>query len=80
MGCIALVRMYVGITLWFDWGGVVSVCRLQPTYGYHTTTAKLQRNTNTIEPDQYNQWNNSTNKSQAPEGGCFNIRNMLSVK
>ena len=24
--------------------------------------------------------NNSTNKSQAPEDGCINIRNMLSIK
>jgi len=39
--------MCVGVTLWFGCGGVVSVCRLQPAYGYHTTTAKPQRNTNT---------------------------------
>jgi len=39
--------MCVGVTLWFGCGGVVSVCRLKPTYGYHTTTAKPQGNTNT---------------------------------
>ena len=33
-----------------------------------------------IEPEQYNPWNNSTNKSQAPEDGCINIRKMLSIK
>ena len=33
-----------------------------------------------IEPEQYNPWVNSTNKSQAPEDGCINIRNMLSIK
>ena len=33
-----------------------------------------------IEPEQYNPWNNSTNKSQAPEDECINIRNMLSIK
>ena len=33
-----------------------------------------------IEPEQYNPWNNSRNKSQAPEDGCINIRNMLSIK
>ena len=33
-----------------------------------------------IVPEQYNPWNNSTNKSQAPEDGCINIRNMLSMK
>ena len=33
-----------------------------------------------IEPEQYNPWNNSTNKSQAPEDGCINIRNLWSIK
>ena len=33
-----------------------------------------------IEPEQYNPWNNSTNKPQAPEDGCTNFRNMLSIK
>jgi hypothetical protein len=33
-----------------------------------------------IIPEQYNPWNNLTNKSQAPEDGCINIRNMLSIK
>jgi len=37
--------MYVGVTLWFGWGGVVF--RLQPASGYHTTPTKPQRNTNT---------------------------------
>ena len=39
--------MCVGVTLWFGYGGVVSGCGLQPAYGYHTTPAKPQRNTNT---------------------------------
>ena len=33
-----------------------------------------------IIPEQYNPWNNSTDKSQAPDDGCINIRNMLSIK
>jgi len=33
-----------------------------------------------ILTEQYNPWNNSTDKSQAPEDGCINIRNMLSSK
>ena len=33
-----------------------------------------------IGPDQCNPWNNSAHKSQAPEDGYINIRNMLSIK
>jgi len=40
--------MCVGVTLWFGWGGVVSVFRLKPVYGYHTTPAKPQRNTKLV--------------------------------
>jgi len=29
--------MCVVVTLWFGWGGVVSVRRLKPAYGYHIT-------------------------------------------
>jgi len=36
--------MCVGVTLWFGCGGVVVP---QSVYGYHTTTAKPQCNTNT---------------------------------
>ena len=39
--------MCVGVTLQCGYGGVVSVCRLKPAYGYHTTTVKPQRDTNT---------------------------------
>ena len=50
----------------------------------HPDTTPPQPNHNVtpthIEPEQYNTWSNSTNKSQAPEDGCINIRNMLSIK
>ena len=54
---------------------------LQSAYGYHTTPPQPNHNVTPthIEPEQYNPWNNSTNKSQAPEDGCINIRNMLSI-
>jgi hypothetical protein len=64
MGRIALVRC----VLVLRWSG------------YHTTPAKPRRNTTHIVPEQYNPWNNSTNKSQAPEDGYINVRNMLSIK
>jgi len=40
--------MCVGVTLWFGWGGVVSGCRLQPAYGYHTTPAEPQEDVFTL--------------------------------
>jgi len=69
MGCIALVRMQ-------------AEALLQPAYGYHTTPPQPNHNVTPthIEPEQYNPWNNSSNKSQAPGDGCINIRNMLIIK
>jgi len=53
-------------------------------WSLHTDTTPPQPNHKVtpthIEPEQYNPWNNSINKSQAPEDGCINIRNMLSIK
>ena len=53
-------------------------------WSLHTDTTPPQPNLNVtltrIEPEQYNAWNNSTNKLQAPEDGCINIWNMLSIK
>ena len=76
--------MCVGVTLWFGCGGVVSVCRLRHCFSLHTDTTPPQPNHNVtpthIDPEQYNPWNNSTNKSQAPEDGCINIQNMLGIK
>ena len=72
MGCIALVRCVLELR-----------CGLAVVVWYPVTTP-TQPNHNVTpthtEPDQYNPWNNSTNKSQAPEDGCINIRNMLSIK
>jgi len=45
--------------------------------GYHTTPANHNVTPTRIEPDQYNPWNNSTNKSQAPEDGCTNFRDII---
>jgi hypothetical protein len=41
--------MCVGVTFWFDWGGIriQGEALLQPASEYHTTPAKPHRNTNT---------------------------------
>ena len=62
------------IVVWLGWCGVVSGYHNTPSQPNHNVTPKY------IIPELYNPWNNSTNKSQAPEDGCINIRNMLSIK
>jgi hypothetical protein len=56
--------MSVGVTVWFGWGGVVSLCRLTHCFSLHKDTTPPQPNytiTPThIEPEQYNTWNKST--------------------
>jgi len=57
------------VVVWLWWCGIrMQAEALVPQPAYH------------IEPDQYNPWNNSAHKSQAPEDGCINICNMLSIK
>jgi len=58
------------VLLWFD------VC----WWSLHPDTTNHNVTPTHIESEQYNPWNNSTNKSQATEDGCINIRNMLSIK
>jgi len=70
------------VVVWLWWCGICM--QVEALLNLHTDTTPPQPNHNVtpthIEPDQYNPWNNSTNKSQAPEDGCINIRNMLSIK
>jgi len=48
----------VGVTLWFGWGGVISVCRLKQCFSLHTDITPPQPNHKVtpthIEPEQYN--------------------------
>jgi hypothetical protein len=41
--------MCVGVTVWFGWGGVVSLCRLKQCFSLHK-----YKNTNTTQGYQYN--------------------------
>ena len=69
--------MRVGVTVWFDWGSVVPLCRLKLCFSLHKNTTPPQPNHNVtpthIEPEQY-----THTQSQAPEDECTSIRNMLS--
>jgi hypothetical protein len=48
----------VGVTVWFGWVGVVSLCRLKLCFSLHKDTTPPQPNHNVtathIEPEQYN--------------------------
>ena len=87
-GLYCSCSMCVGVTLWFGWGGVVSgwviswvvLFWFDVCWCYVVVWPNHNVTPTHIEPEQYNPWNNSTNKSQAPEDGCINIRNMLSSK
>ena len=72
MVCIALVRCVFVLRCGLP--GVVWYTDVGFSLHPYTTP---QHNTNT---HRTRAWNNSTNKSQAPEDGCINIRNMLSSK
>ena len=62
------------VVLWLWWCGIRMHTDTTPPQPYHNVTPTH------IEPDQCSPRNNSTHKSQAPEDGCINIRNMLSIK
>ena len=63
--------MRVSVTVWCAIRMQAEACIRM---AHHTVTPTR------IVPEQYNPWNRSTNKSQAPEDGCINIWNMLSMK
>jgi len=66
--------MCVGVSVWL--GGVVSVWQAsasQPASTSHTETPTH------IETRTHNQCGDKIKKSQAPDDGCINVRNMLST-
>jgi len=64
-----LVSMCVGVSVWLV--GVVST-RIPP----QPATPKLQH----TSKQEHNQCGDRTEKSQAPDDGCINVRNMLSIE
>ena len=64
-----LVSMCVGVSVW------LSACYTD------TTPTQPHRNSNThIETRTHDQCDDSIEKSQAPDDGCINVRNMLSIE
>jgi len=73
--------MCVGVSVWLGWGGIrvasgicASVCYTDTTPTSHTETPTH------IETRTHNQCGDKIEKSQAPDDGCINVRNMSSTE
>jgi len=65
--------MCVGVSVWLGWGG-----RLKQNTD---TTPTSQTETPThIETRTHDQCSDKIEKLQAPDDGCINVRNMLSIE
>jgi len=68
----------LGVSVWLDWGGIrVEGFSLQ--HGYHPNPAIPKLPTH-IETRTHNHCGDTIEKSQAPDDGCINVRNMLSIE
>ena len=72
-----LVSMYVGVSVWLCSGGIRVV--LQPATRIPPQPSHTETTTH-IETRTHNQCGDRVEKSQAPDGGCINVRNMLSIE
>ena len=63
-----LVSMCVGVSVWLGWGGICVA-------GYTDTNFPTH-----IETRTHDQCDDTIEKSQAPDDGCINVRNMLSIE
>jgi len=71
--------MRVGVTLWFDWGGVVSGCRLQSATRIPPQLSHTETPTH-IETRTHDPCGDTIEKSYATDDGCIHVRNMLSIE
>jgi len=67
--------MCVGVSVWLV--GVVSVLQASAYHTDTTTTSHTETPTH-IETRTHNQCGDTIEKSQAPDDGCINVRNMSS--
>ena len=61
--------------MWLGWGGT-RVAGFSLLHGY-PATPKLQHTSN---QEQYDQGGDIIEKSQTPDNGCINVRNMLNIE
>ena len=73
-GRIVLGSMCVGVLVWLVWSGIRAACNTDTTPTSHTETPTH------IETRTHDQCGDTIEKSKAPDGGCINVRNMLSTE
>jgi len=81
-GCIVLGLLFVGGKVQLGWSGVWvagSSTRLQPATKIPPQTSNTETPTH-IETRTHDQCGDTIEKSQAPDDGCINVRNMLSIE
>jgi len=76
-----LVSMFVGVSVWLGWGGirVAGFSLLKPATRIPPQPSHTETPTH-IETRIHNQCCDTTEKSQAPDDGCINVRNMSSIE
>jgi hypothetical protein len=74
----ALVLMCAGVSVWLGWGDIHVAVVLQPATRIPPQPSHTQTPTH-IETRTHDQCGDSIEKSQAPDDGCINARNMLST-
>jgi len=72
-----IVSTCVGVSVWLV--GVVSVWQDEACHTDTTPTSHTETPTH-VETRTYNQRGDTIEKSQAPDVGCINVRNMLSLE
>ena len=72
-----LVSMCVGVSVWLV--GVVSVWQASACHTDTTPTSHTETPTH-IETRTHNQCDDTIEKSQDPDDGCINVRNMSSIE
>jgi len=70
--------MCVGVSVWLV--GVVSVWQAELACNTDTTPTSHTETPTHIETRTNNQCDDTIEKSQAPDDGCINVRNMLSTE
>jgi len=69
----------VGVSVWLGWGGI-SVAGFSLPHGYHYPKPSHTKTPTHIETRTHSQCGDTIEKSQAPDDGCINVRNMLSTE